>query len=381
MTSSTSTSTAPVLRRPRDYQWCWSSAADPSVVYDELWTKYTDIENEIIEDALNQSKTRVEIDGHFIINLEILEQYDTVDSSNRHPVKRVKVEVHRHIAQFHRERFSLPVVLATSTSSSEAKQDTHVFCHLRNHGIVTAYYLSCENKGKTITDVVEEAAQGIIAEGTILDNRCQAEWLAQQLRNVKHLGTNVYVIEEMYMLPNIPSEIGQSCIHLYSRESFWYKLINRELRDDHTATVEQVRTIGPFCFLLKQYLLRNPSYNIETVYRSLNLDDEDRQKFMQQSLWFSAFTSTSKNRQLAELYGGNTLLIINLYECSMWTMGRKDAVDCATEITDYSHFPEEEEVLIWPGNKFDFIKHEHDVTNKKYVIYLSAALTNAEDFY
>ncbi|CAF1498532.1 unnamed protein product, partial [Didymodactylos carnosus] len=135
-------------------------------------------------------------------------------------IARIPLDEYRVFAQFRIERFLLPVTLITPTSSSLAQQVDHVFSDLRNHDITTAYYLLSENKSKTVADVVEEAAQGIIIEGTALDKTHEAEWLAQQLRNVKHFGASIDFIEEVYILPDIPSEIRRStyaCI-IYSTQ-------------------------------------------------------------------------------------------------------------------------------------------------------------------
>ncbi|CAF1368276.1 unnamed protein product [Didymodactylos carnosus] len=61
-------SAAPILRSPRSFQWYWNSSVDPWS--EEQWTKYTDIENEIIEDALNANKEEVDIDRNYVISLK-----------------------------------------------------------------------------------------------------------------------------------------------------------------------------------------------------------------------------------------------------------------------------------------------------------------------
>ncbi|CAF5006643.1 unnamed protein product, partial [Rotaria sp. Silwood1] len=43
----------PVLLRPKNFQWYWNSAVDPWSSVEE-WMKYTDVDNEIIEDAYSQ---------------------------------------------------------------------------------------------------------------------------------------------------------------------------------------------------------------------------------------------------------------------------------------------------------------------------------------
>ena len=85
---------------------------------------------------------------------------------------------------------------------------------------------------------------------------------------------------------------------------------------------------------------------------------------MQEIMKFTAFTSTTCNRSIAEFYDGNTLLIIDLdqYESTV----------CGKNISSVSDFPEEEEFLIWPGRDFAFVKYEYDISKKKHMIYLKS---------
>ncbi len=60
--------------------------------------------------------------------------------------------------------------------------------------------------------VVEEVAKGIMKEGTVLDKEKEVQWLSEQLLRVKHFGDNV----KARQFCKIPSEIGKTCVHLYS---------------------------------------------------------------------------------------------------------------------------------------------------------------------
>jgi hypothetical protein len=86
--------TAPILLRVRNYRWYWNCTADPWSANDEEWQKYTDVENEIIEDANNQKMFNIEIDGDYIINLECLLQYERDDEFSARPIKRVLLMTH-----------------------------------------------------------------------------------------------------------------------------------------------------------------------------------------------------------------------------------------------------------------------------------------------
>ncbi|CAF3905449.1 unnamed protein product, partial [Rotaria sp. Silwood1] len=227
------------------------------------------------------------------------------DSNKQRPIKRVQLETDRNNEQLREERFSLPVLLASGLSvkencSGRLRDDV-------NEGrFADAYYaLILRGFRNTMAYVVKEATKGIIQEGTKLGKVHEAEWLAKQLREVEHLR------QDVPLFLRYPSEIGDTLNYLYTKESFWYKLINRVLRNLDTVTLEQVGTLGPFCYLLHNYFQHIPRKDIFTVYRGLTLTDEQREDFMKEKLTFTSFTSTSKNREKAEQFG-DTLLIMDL---------------------------------------------------------------------
>ncbi len=275
------------------------------------------------------------------------------------------------VTHLREERFSFPITLAPAPSASRATNDDKVALYLRNGQFTKTYaYLEIEPKEKTVADVVEEAAQGIIEEGARLGKENEAQELADQLLNVKHFGDKLLTS----IWTDISSQIGETCVHLYTKESFWYRLINQTLRHCETATPEQVKTVGPFCYLLHKHLEKNPTTDVLTIYRGLTLTDEERKAFMKETMTFTAFTSTSKSRVQAEQFG-NTLLIIDLnVKCKIGNQNQN--VRCVTLISHLSDFPNEEEVLVWPWRVFRFIKYEFDSVKKKHVVYLKSADSN-----
>ncbi|CAF3733163.1 unnamed protein product [Rotaria sp. Silwood1] len=211
---------------------------------------------------------------------------------------------------------------------------------------------SFTNKDQMITD---EAAQGIIFEGTKLSKPYEAEWLAEQLRAVKHFGNTV----EAEMHTKLPPIISQTCVYLYTKESFLYKLINSVLRNPETITCEQLKTLGPFSWLLCTYLNQLNTRNNLIVYRGVTLTDQQRQEYIKKEgerICFTSFTSTSENQELAEQFG-NTLFVIDL---------GKHADFYGVNVSLLSDFPEEEEFLINTVATFKFVKYEFDNVKKKY---------------
>ncbi len=305
----------------------------------------------------------MEIDGDYVIDLEFLVQYNKVDQSNVRQVKFVELDTH-----LRKERFSLPITLVTSTQSNqEQKRDRNELSTVREYGDFSAAYYELEvaGKNKTFAHVVEEAAQGIIKEGLVLHKAKEAEQLVKPLLAVKPFGINVKA-EHDRVAAKVPTDIGRQCVFLYTKDSFLFRVINQVLRDYQTVTREQIQTLGPFCHLLQTYLRSISTSNIRTVYRGVDLDDEQRQQYLNEDIKFTAFTSTTTDRALAEILG-NTLLIMDL-KAEMDGVTYDPAA--GADISSFSNFPEEKEFLLWPRTWFQFDGYEYDTDNEKHFIYL-----------
>lgn len=373
MALASSSPRAPVLTRPRNFEWCWkdsSSSYEPSTIHAEEWLKYTDVENEIIEDAYNEKQSDVELDGDRIINFTQKIQYRRIGLTE-HWIRRVELERDRSNIHLREERYLLPMRLS-SELRNEALENISDLSDGEQNDVPDEYSnLELWKKDKTITDVVEEAAQGIITEGTAIGKTHEAQWLSRQLLAVKLFGTDIEAFSSFFAEPEIPPEIGDTCVHLYTWDSFWYKLINRITRSSQKLTHEHFRIFGPFCWLLQCYLRQTMTTDLVTVYRGVDLTEDEREKFMKDQIIFRSFTSTTKNRTLAEWYG-NTLLIIDL---------DLKAARCGSSIAHVSNFPEEEEFLIWILTGFDFVKYEYDNENQKHIIFLKSSHMNVPAVY
>lgn len=89
-------------------------------------------------------------------------------------------------------------------------------------------------------------------------------------------------------------------------------------------------------------------------------------------LLFKSLTSLTPNRQAAERLG-NTLLIV---DSNVNHIDFGDPVRCGMDISKLSHYPNEEEFLMWPATMFRFVKSEFDHEKKKYIVYLKASRYN-----
>jgi len=376
MTSATDLTslTAPLLLRKHNFQWYYNTATvfEPrSNSTEDLWVKHTDIENEIIEDAFQFNKTEVEIDGDITLNLDCQLQYNKLDQSDLRSIKREQIQLNcSGFRRLREERFSLPITLVSLSSESSSISHIDEFsCPFNMHearSFPSVYYdFHLEHTSKTLADVVEEAAYGIEREGTNVGKPKEGEWLALQLYNLKHVGNDIKADEDTVY---IPDEIGQTCVFIYTIGCFWYKLINKILNNPPSVTYDYIKTLGPFCWILDEYLNQMKTASVTTVYRGTTLTDEQRQRYMKEydkeadeGLYFTSFTSTSSNREVANMFSGNTLFIIDL-------LGVSDR--CGANITYLSKFPDEEEYLLCPLVELRFIKYEYDTISNKHIIYL-----------
>ena len=359
---------------PRNYQWYWNSAANLWSSEVE-WMKFGDIENEIIESAFNAYDFEVEIDGDYVIDLEHQIQYKRTDKNKQRPVKRMKLDANGSNVHLRKQRFSVPVSLITKTSLVDTNNsDRPNLDWWAETDFPSAYYhTELSGKKRALDDVVEEAAKGIIKEGSVLNKRHEAKWLADRLYAVELYGHGI-IIDQHWM--RIPHDIGKTCVFLYTKESFLYKLINRVLREPASTTYDSLKTLGPFCYLLRRYLYQIRTTNLSSVYRGFNLSDDQRKEFIKdywELLHLTSFTSTSSNREKAEQFG-NTILIIDLNVKHVMKYYGK--ITCGADITNLSDFPDEQEFLIWPGTSFHFVDYEYDSVKEKHLIYLMASDKN-----
>ena len=367
-------SRAPVYFRPRNFQWCWKSCANLWAIQEkEEWQKYSDVENEIIEDAFIDKIFNVELDDDNIVNLKQNFQYRKGDTKRQCLVKRISLDKDRHSMHIREERFACPMKLATTTNKiQDTDLDDDALFALYHGGLANAYwYTMLQWENKSHADIIEEAAQGISKEGSSIGKQKEAQWLAEQLRNTKYSDGCAGAC-----FGTVSPEIGPTCVFLYSMESFLYKLINRVLRQPETITLEKIKTFGPFCWLLYRYLYNIKTTKGLTVYRGLTLTDKEREDFMADDIRFRSFTSTSKNIEVAEMYGGNTLLIIDLHVL-LYGKKAEDNIRCGADISHLSSFPDEEEFLIWPETTFHHVEHYYNNESKKNIVHLKSSVENS----
>jgi hypothetical protein len=141
-------------------------------------------------------------------------------------------------------------------------------------------------------------------------------------------------------------------------------VLNTTLRNDDMS---KVTTLGPLCFLINSYLnLNNTLIEEQTIYRGMTLTDEmikEYREAVNTDIDWPAFTSTTKNRNVAEMFVGNTLCIIKVAG-GLFVHGR--------DISGVSNMPDEEEFLLSVGFVLRVENVEIDPVTKTYLIYLKS---------
>jgi hypothetical protein len=319
----------------------------------EILTYYSDVENSIIEEAYTVKKPCVILDDYCIDFIGLFHIYNN-DPHNQRPVKRVvynRNDIHLREGRFTEN----PITLKRSFGDTYGWISPFIVAVTKN--------LKLEEKELSSYDetivlmIVEKAALGIIEEGKKIGKNCEAEWIAKQLMERKNNGMK---------------EVWKCCTNLYSRESFLYKKVNETMRSIDSDEPEQswrskLDTFGPFCLLLWNNPFNDKSTKkVEILYRSVTLSSAEIDSYKSDCSQnpkpersFKAFISCSRNRALAEIYAGNTLLIIHVDY--LFTM----------DLAPFSEYPHEEEVLLFPRIRFTIERMEFDQVKNKYLFCLN----------
>ncbi|CAF4524283.1 unnamed protein product [Didymodactylos carnosus] len=177
-------------------QWFWKSNFDPRLVNEkEEWTKYSDIESKIIEDAFNgKSKTtQAELDDYWI-DLNDSIQISKHDPNKQRLIKRAVININEHKG-LREERFFLPQPLYKPFNGDFGRTAIN-------------FIKQWKVKAKELpgAEIVDQAANGIIIEGEQLGQHTESQWIAQQLKVVQN--------EEPKEIYNNPLDNADPGMHL-----------------------------------------------------------------------------------------------------------------------------------------------------------------------
>ena len=329
---------------PKGILWQYNGSDNPwsENPLDAIWVEYDDMTNEMIEEAFQEKKTKVSIDAYYIDLLpDRMIQVSKVDKSRQRPVRRLQLgttepPIARQARFTEREKPA-----ARSIANSSVCMSPFVNEWIRRNP-----------NYKFRDDTIEKLATGLLQEGQLLGKSDSANFLASRLRKNKGAPQD---------------EIAKFCVKMYTKETWVYKLVNTALREED---MNKIDTLGPFCCFVRNYLYESQKSVSEdtVVYRSMQLTNDDIKQYKKSEgevkSWL-AFSSTTRSREKAEDFPGNTLFIIQFdNDLSQRYPG--------SDISRLSQYPQEEEVLLYPGADFRIDKVEENIEpGKRTVIYLS----------
>ncbi|CAF3369082.1 unnamed protein product [Rotaria socialis] len=303
------------------------------------WTKFRDIEIEIIEEAYQESKVDVLLDKHRI-DLKNLIQIRLDDNKQQGSVKREIVSSRTKCLR--QSRFSGASVITSEAISSTTYGTFDSWCPFMRSWLMSS---AGKRAWLHLPSCIEACAQGIIQEALQHDSNSNTEaaFMAKRIR-------------QCVGQPRLA--VSRLCIRFYTKDSFLYDVLNKALRE---LDLSKLETLGPLGYLISAYS-RDAQEFVGTVYRGVELKYTEIEQYKCAiGMWktWPAYTSTSKNRKMAEFYG-NTLFVIEITD-------NKLSAPRTFDISNISSFPEEEEVLLPAGACFQIINVTQN-REQKYII-------------
>lgn len=339
---------SPPNKRTARIQWFWIPKVDgfPRESGSAAWTNYLDVENEIIEEAYNEKKKYAILDDgcvDFESHVHLAR-----DGNIQRFVKRASQSLQQN--RFRAARFSFNPISPKSSFTEVTDFRDPIFLKR----ITGTIELNRKESDDKVHELLEPAISGILKEGILLGKQREAEWICDQLKKVKDCSSK---------------EIGNCCVNLYTRDSFLYRIVNDTMRlcgekEQEHLWLDKEPTLAPIAWILFQHVVKE-GRSAETVYRGVNLTQAMIDEYIElaacskmgtQSRSFQAFTSCSRNRALAEMFG-NTLFVIRVLRTFR-----------TLDISHLSSFPEEEEMLLPSGISFGVESVEYDSSRNKHIV-------------
>jgi len=340
------------------------------------WSHYSDIDNEIIEDAFSSDKAEVILNHNHVLDLKALQQISRTNPNEE--AVQIKRETDFVIQEeyIREERFHLPIAAVKAATISADSLEMHppmIIEWAKRNNLKVDLYSSIinpsyfENGLEYIQKIIKMAAEGILQKGIELEKKEEAEWISNQLLEA----LAKFEQEKAWSI------IEDSCIMLYTRESFLYKSINKMLREEDSS---QLDILGPFCHLLNGFIEAR-TYDFGTgcfqdTFRGVNLTPEMLQEYKsacERKFVFTwpGFTSTSRSREKAEAFGNTLFVFANNLPRVSDLQQLTYMVKRGLTIEKKSAFPQEQEVLYPANSRFIIGKIEQNPTTGKNIIYLN----------
>ncbi|CAF3506509.1 unnamed protein product [Rotaria sp. Silwood1] len=143
-------------------------------------------------------------------------------------------------------------------------------------------------------------------------------------------------------------------------------------KDHEHIWQSRLETLGPFAVILASYVSPYQGRSglvSTTVYRGAQLSDDIIADYRcvaesdDKRRSFQAFTSCSRSQELAEQFG-NVLFVLNVVD-------EKECLAHSLDVSPWSAYPDEQEVLIPPGRSVKIERVNFDSRKNKHFIYLT----------
>ena len=304
------------------------------------WKEYHRTEIDIIEKAYQAASESLCLDG-YRIDLKNFVQVRIDDDSKRRAVKREAGSSVKHGA---------PPTRFTDTQAVGILREGSACNGFDSWCPFLKAWLESDLGRRVIQDLddcIEPCAQGILQEALAHDhksNKLAAE-MAGELRQSSG---------------RLRREVSELCMRFHTRACFLYFALNRALRE---CDLTKLETLGPFAYLLHNHARTGKEY-CGIVYRGSDLAATHIEQYKKAlGTWKSwpSYTSTSRDRRVAELFG-NMLFVITI-------TGGLPTTPRGFDVSDLAQFPEEAEVVIPPGTSF-LVKSVEIGPKQKYIISL-----------
>jgi hypothetical protein len=187
----------------------------------------------------------------------------------------------------------------------------------------------------SVSELSKLIAEGIVREG----NRC--------LHSSRDSSNGTVMFNEMMTCSDLRS-IFRLCVNFYTRATFLYRRVNQFMRDTFKRDEETGRNIGIYIGILRECFCVRSSLNpLEwripaQLYRGAKFGVGvivDYARRQNEDIWWQGFTSARSAIEQARRFEGNVMFEISV-------------VDPAPSISEYSSFPDEQEFVLNPYQRF-----------------------------
>ncbi|CAF1530895.1 unnamed protein product, partial [Didymodactylos carnosus] len=163
------------------------------------------------------------------------------------------------------------------------------------------YDLELANNEKTLKDVVKMVVDGISRECcNSLPLGSDKTCVMRDLLWKGFAGDIVEATDKVDPYVKISEEAANTCIEIFVK--LLNKPLKRILNNLPSVKRSQVKSLGPYCWLLYRALRKNKTSDIPIAYAGLALESEEMANYMKPEVKFTSFTLGYKEREHAENY-------------------------------------------------------------------------------